>query len=181
MEENEEEASDDTNNDKDHEPEQKEAEGRPDEGRHNPTNQCEEANNEQHKADMAKNQSIDEMGESAKGMLGLQNLGNTCFMNAALQCLAHTHGLQKYFRTCSHAYNTKGQNSRQKLLMAFAHWFKRDWEKSTSANYHAPEDILRSVQQLNPTFTGYSQQDSQEFLRCVLDNMHEELRRNVRH
>jgi len=114
-----------------------------------------------------------------KGLLGLQNLGNTCFMNAALQCLTHTHGMQKYFRTCSHAYNTKGQNSRQKLLMAFAHWFERDWGKNTSANYHTPEDILRSVQQLNPTFQGYSQQDSQEFLRCVLDNIHEELRKEI--
>mmetsp|Transcript_76576 Transcript_76576/g.212705 ORF Transcript_76576/g.212705 Transcript_76576/m.212705 type:complete len:935 (+) Transcript_76576:86-2890(+) len=114
-----------------------------------------------------------------KGMLGLTNLGNTCFMNAALQCLTHTHGLQKYFRLCSHAYTSKGQSARQKLLMAFANWFERDWAKPVTAHYHTPEDILLAVRQLNPTFSGYAQQDSQEFLRCVLDNMHEELRREI--
>ncbi|CAJ1451868.1 unnamed protein product [Effrenium voratum] len=118
--------------------------------------------------------------KNRKGLLGLCNLGNTCFMNAALQCLTHTHGLQKYFRHCPHAYSLKAQGSRQKLLMAFAHWFEQDWGKNVSAPYHQPEDVLRAVQQLNPTFQGYSQQDSQEFLRCVLDNIHEELRREVR-
>lgn len=48
-----------------------------------------------------------------------------------------------------------------------------------SAPYHRPEDVLRAVQQLNPAFQGYAQQDAQEFLRCVLDNIHEELRREV--
>mmetsp|Transcript_2570 Transcript_2570/g.5654 ORF Transcript_2570/g.5654 Transcript_2570/m.5654 type:complete len:896 (+) Transcript_2570:110-2797(+) len=114
-----------------------------------------------------------------KGLLGLSNLGNTCFMNAALQCMSHTHGLQKYFRWCSHAYSGKSQSSRQKLVMAFAHWFESDWSKSISATYHSPEDILRAVQQVNPIFQGYVQQDSQELLRCVLDNMHEELRKEV--
>lgn len=39
---------------------------------------------------------------SEKGATGLNNLGNTCFMNASLQCVSNTQALTQYFTSSVH-------------------------------------------------------------------------------
>mmetsp|Transcript_21138 Transcript_21138/g.53820 ORF Transcript_21138/g.53820 Transcript_21138/m.53820 type:complete len:829 (+) Transcript_21138:108-2594(+) len=123
-----------------------------------------------------------------KGAVGLSNLGNTCYLNSALQCLAHTHALQKYFRHHQHTLlapdKLDSKTWPRRLVQTFVIWFERAWGEypegqRVQKGYYCPEDLLRVVQQLNPLFADYQQQDSQEFLRCVLDCLHEELREEV--
>ncbi|XP_073150353.1 ubiquitin carboxyl-terminal hydrolase 8 [Henckelia pumila] len=111
------------------------------------------------------------------GLTGLQNLGNTCFMNSSLQCLAHTPKLVDYFlgdyRREINSENPLGMNG--EIASAFGDLLKKLW--TPGATPVTPRTFKLKLAHFAPQFSGFNQHDSQELLAFLLDGLHEDLNR----
>ncbi|XP_073447803.1 ubiquitin carboxyl-terminal hydrolase 4 [Aquarana catesbeiana] len=115
---------------------------------------------------------------SKPGLCGLSNLGNTCFMNSALQCLSNTPPLTEYFLTDDYKEEINKENPlgmKGEIAMAYAELIRQIW--SGEHSYVAPRMFKTQVGRFAPQFSGYQQQDSQELLAFLLDGLHEDLNR----
>ncbi|XP_053966718.1 ubiquitin carboxyl-terminal hydrolase 31 [Anastrepha ludens] len=115
------------------------------------------------------------------GVMGLKNHGNTCFMNAVLQCLSHTDILAEYFvldqykadlkrrnKINSRKFGTKGELTEQLANVLKALWTCKN-ESDHSTSFKAVVDRYGSQ------FRSSTQHDAQEFLFWLLDKVHEDL------
>ncbi|KAL8266622.1 hypothetical protein R6Q59_003966 [Mikania micrantha] len=112
-----------------------------------------------------------------RGLAGLQNLGNTCFMNSALQCLVHTPPLVDYFLQ-DYTDEINKQNPlgmHGELAVAFGELLRKLWSSGRTAV--APRAFKGKLARFAPQFSGYNQHDSQELLAFLLDGLHEDLNR----
>ncbi|KAM4627248.1 ubiquitin carboxyl-terminal hydrolase 2a isoform 1-T1 [Polymixia lowei] len=115
--------------------------------------------------------------KSAQGLVGLRNLGNTCFMNSILQCLSNTHSLRDYCLHNSHRRDLNNNSRTNTALMEeFAKLIQSMWTSSSSEAV-SPSEFKTQIQRYAPRFVGYNQQDAQEFLRFLLDGLHNEVNR----
>lgn len=111
------------------------------------------------------------------GLAGLQNLGNTCFMNSSLQCLVHTPPLVEYFLQ-DYTDEINKQNPlglHGELALAFGELLRKLW--SCGRTPIAPRAFKGKVARFAPQFSGFNQHDSQELLAFLLDGLHEDLNR----
>ncbi|CCE61337.1 hypothetical protein TPHA_0A02540 [Tetrapisispora phaffii CBS 4417] len=119
--------------------------------------------------------------QNGVGNVGLNNLGNTCYMNSALQCLAHIPPIRDYFKFGAYKNEINLDNPlgfQGNIANAFSALVQNLYKNQfiPSASY-APSQFKLTIGHYNQMFSGYFQQDSQEFLAFLLDGLHEDLNR----
>lgn len=116
---------------------------------------------------------------------GLRNMGNTCYMNASIQCLVHAaRELTQFILSgdFKNEINTLSPWSRKgEVVLEYASLVqsmtRTTLEENKTYNIIDPVSFKRKLGEWKVMFAGYRQQDSQEFLQFLLDALHEDLNR----
>ncbi|ETV99850.1 hypothetical protein H310_07888 [Aphanomyces invadans] len=113
--------------------------------------------------------------------VGLSNLGNSCFMNAVLQCLFHTMPLQEYFVSDEYLYdlNVWNKYGMQGVFAAVYGELARVMSSNRSRPI-APLTFKLAIGKLYPQFQGHLQHDAHECLSVLLQGLSEDLSRPLR-
>jgi len=110
----------------------------------------------------------------SRGVKGLKNLGNTCYMNSILQCLSHTVVNTRYFISKDFLNKIDESSSKKEIVINFYNILVNIWKDSERKTLDI-SSFKSSVNRILPQFKGCVQHDAGEFLIELLECLHEEI------
>ena len=123
--------------------------------------------------------------QDVKGVTGIMNMRNTCYLNSTLQALRHNTEMSAFFLENKHEtwINRKKSEPKVELVRGYADLLKTLWSGSKPA-YVRPEGFLQAMMPAAKAsgfdhFLVPEQHDSHEVLVFLLDQIHEGLAEEV--
>ncbi|KAF7829223.1 ubiquitin carboxyl-terminal hydrolase 20-like [Senna tora] len=100
---------------------------------------------------------------------GLVNLGNTCFLNAILQCFTHTVPLVQGLRSFSHSAPCEGGIDGFCALCVLRDHI--ELSLTSAEGIISPLRFVDNLTYFSSFFRRHQQEDAHEFMQCVLDKL----------
>ena len=114
-----------------------------------------------------------------KGLSGLSNVGNSCYINTCMQLISHTHELNTLLNNLD--LSKVNNNLDGVFLKEWNDLRKMLWSSECTI---APNRFINIIQKISKDknileFSGFMQNDLQEFLIFVIDTLHNGIKREV--
>lgn len=105
--------------------------------------------------------------ESLSAGAGLANLGNTCFINAILQCLTHTAPFVEGLRSANHDMPCNSED----FCVLCAIRDHIELSLTSLGGIISPLKLVNNLNYFSSFFRRYQQEDAHEFMQCFLDKL----------
>lgn len=104
-----------------------------------------------------------------KGLSGLVNLGNTCYLNSAIQVLSNSTPLLLYFLSKEYEEDVDLRKKESSMVTQYYRLMEGLWDDNCIVK---PISFRKTLAEFEPKFRGFQQQDSQEALSKMIDLLH---------